>query len=251
MPLGSVTFHRQQGVLERTEDGERWQLPRAEFLVLTQLLDHPGIPLSKQRLRCGGEPEPVMSGSAVVKAVFTLRHFIGDEATTLIQTVPGKGYRLVMESGQRPEQTRQTLALGRTSQPVAMVVIGLMALVAALLWWWPMPPAISPIPPKQNPMPIMTASNQPLELVRVSGMELDQDLLNSLRIKLASTLKTCRDTPWKRVYLARSNDGQVLNLTFEGEVDGRPRLRNIKISDFRSEPTFLSSHWLEEANLCE
>ncbi|MBY6185167.1 helix-turn-helix domain-containing protein [Marinobacter hydrocarbonoclasticus] len=251
--LGSVIFHRQQAQLERIEDGERWTLPRAEFLVLTQLLDHPGISLSKERLRCGGEAEPVMSGSAVVKAVFTLRHFVGEQGTQLIQTVPGKGYKLGQSVAEEAEPTpkRQVIPLGRISQPVAVGVIAVMALLAALLWWWPVPPAITPIEPNQDALAIVSGEDKAVSLIRVSAVDLNQDLLESIRHQLADKLRDCPSTGWQRLFLARSNDGQVLNLTFQGEADGRTRLRNIKISDFRSEPTFVSPRWLEEVNLCE
>ncbi|MBY5996580.1 helix-turn-helix domain-containing protein [Ferrimonas balearica] len=221
--------------------------------MLTQLVDHPGIPLSKERLRGGGEAEPVMSGSAVVKAVFTLRHFIGDEGTALIQTVPGKGYRLALEAEKETPQpvTRTPLKLGRPSQPMAFGLIAVMAVVAGLLWWWPMPPVIKPILPKQDVLEIVSGQNHSISIIRVSAVDLNQDLLDEIRLKLASKLERCPQTPWQRLFLARSNDGQVLNLTFQGEEDGRTRLRNFKISDFRSEPTFVSPQWLEEVNLCD
>ncbi len=251
MRLGSVRFHRQQALLERIEDGERWPLPRAEFLVLTQLVDHPGITLSKERLRGGGEADPVMSGSAVVKAVFTLRHFMGETGTALIQTVPGKGYRLVLEEETKPPANRLSLKMGRPSQAMAIALIGTMALVAALLWWWPMPPAITPILPKQDALEIVSGDNHAMSIIRVSAIDLNQDLLDEIRLQLASKLEHCAQTPWQRLFLARSNDGQVLNLTFQGEKAGRIRLRNIKISDFRSAPTFVSPAWLEEVDLCD
>ncbi|MBY5991241.1 transcriptional regulator [Ferrimonas balearica] len=249
MRLGQVIFHRQHAELEHSNSGERWHLPRAELLVLTQLLDHPGIVMSKQRLRCGGETEPVMSDSAVVKAVFTLRNFMGDKDSPLIQTVPGKGYRLALPS--EPPPDTPTADFVRPAPWWAVALLLVMVLVAALAWWWPVPKGITPIPPHQDPIQLEDRAGQPIQIIRVSATDMDLVMINAIRDRLALQLSQCNRTPWQRLFLARSNDGQVLNLTFQGERNGQAMLRNIKISDFRSRPQFLSEAWLEEVSLCD
>ncbi|SHG94080.1 winged helix-turn-helix domain-containing protein [Ferrimonas marina] len=243
MQFGEVRFDRQQGELYHQGRDERWQLPRAEFLVLTQLLDHPNIPLSKERLRCAGEAKPVMSGSAVVKAVFTLRKFLDNEAERL-QTVPGKGYCWVREVVSSVPESSPPRARPRWLGGAAVAL----ALLMLLVFYFSVRP--TPLPEVQR-METVQLAQQSVSLIQVMQSDVTDRHLAPIAQQLRQGLSRCARSPWHTYYLALSNDGQVLNLTLRGEEDGLPTLRNLKISDFRLQPGFDQGEWLREVKLCE
>ncbi|GAA4902647.1 helix-turn-helix domain-containing protein [Ferrimonas pelagia] len=244
MQWQAMSFIRERRQLVDLERERTWELPRAEFLVLTQLIDHPNIVLSKHRLRCAGEVEPVMSSSAVVKAVFTLRRFMGADETGPIVTVAGKGYVWRLPNTQptkaRPQRLKRVgAALG--------VLLGSGVLLGLLL----LDPLSSSPSALLHPSVTPLSGGRQLHLVQVRPNERDTALLQRIELAMTQAFESCSELPWHTVYLARSVDGQVLNLTLAGTHQNLPVLRNVKISDQRLEPEFEVKHWWQEVPLCE
>ncbi|WP_394201557.1 transcriptional regulator [Shewanella waksmanii] len=249
MRLKIFEFDVANSQLYNSETQSLLHLTRTECQVLEQLALHPNQVMSKGQLACAGSQQPLMSESAVAKAVFTLRKYFGEQHADLIETLPRKGYRLNLETPkadwviQAQKRKRQFIALG------VVCTIGLMVLILAMhqyIWF------------KSAPAPIK--HHKDIELVnhhRVTVTWLESPSIQpregkSIETKVIAALGQCPTVTWQRVYLALSNDMQVLNISLMGKgTSGQLLVRNIKTSDFSLSPRFITQDWLSEVSLCD
>lgn len=237
--------------------GHSWDLPRAEQMVLSTLLAHQEKPVDKQALRCGSHAEPQISESAVVRAVFQLRHFLGDDDHCLIQTIKGVGYRLTLAPvpvnkdlqppGPTQSPPRRWRAWPKLGWGVGAVALLLLLIHGPLRQW------SGPLDNPNLPEPIELAINddQSLSLYWLSPISSHVVDLGQFTSRLTDLFRPCNDTPWKAVYASLSSDQRVLNLTLYGEDSHHTRLRNLKITDQRGHPDFLPQSWQAQEHLCD
>jgi DNA-binding winged helix-turn-helix (wHTH) protein/Flp pilus assembly protein TadD len=130
-----------QGRLERA--GQAIHLRPKSFLVLQYLLEHPHRLISKEDLLAAVWPSAVVTDGALTQVLIDLRRALGDDAHTLIKTVPRRGY--LFEADVTVENSRSDYHhahgprwSGRHAA-VCAVVVGLLLIGAT---WW----AIRPVP---------------------------------------------------------------------------------------------------------
>ncbi|MBY5993568.1 transcriptional regulator [Ferrimonas balearica] len=258
IPIGPCRYDKDSKRLENPQ-GEIWDLPRAEYLVLSTLLAHLGEPVKKRALRCGPFDEPQVSESAVVRAVFQLRHFLQDEEHCLIQTVKGVGYRLCLPSaepaGAAPVDTPEASPTRRAPRRwERLALLGLAALALGLLVihgpvrHWPSGESGPQLP---SPVSIPLPGDEALALYWLSPASSHVLDLSQMQRKLTRLFSDCAASPWQEVYASLSSDQRVLNLTLYGQENHHTRLRNLKISDPRGNPNFLPPSWQQKELLCD
>ncbi|MBY6188191.1 helix-turn-helix domain-containing protein [Marinobacter hydrocarbonoclasticus] len=234
--------------------GHSWELPRAEQMVLSTLLAHQDKPVDKHRLRCGQHDKPQISESAVVRAVFQLRHFLGDDDHCLIQTIKGVGYRLSLAPANQeappappPQAPSRWRHLPRWGWGLATVALLLLVIHGPFRQWE------GPLggPDLPDPIEIALPSGSALELYWLSPISSHVLDMGQLTSRLTALFSPCEQTPWRSVYASLSSDQRVLNLTLYGEDEHHTRLRNLKITDPRSHPDFLPASWQAQERLCD
>lgn len=243
-----------QQLLDPRSD-ETWRLPRAEQQVLDHLLRARGEAVEKQVLRQDDDEMPSISESAVVKAVFTLRHFIGDEEHRVIETVKGVGYRLAR--GPAPQfveelapEPKPAASSRRPSPSKAGLVVALLVLIGTLGFRLQAPTIAVPEAPVRAHKHSFSDTDK-LGVHIIAANVNTAELLERNRKVLHQGMLRCKTSYWDRLYLALSHDGMVLNLTATKDFEQRVELKNIKISDFRVETQFITPEWIEEVGLCE
>ncbi|PKG58557.1 hypothetical protein CXF83_06465 [Shewanella sp. Choline-02u-19] len=249
MRLKIFEFDIANSQLFNSETQSSFHLTRTECQVLEQLAAHPNQVMSKGQLACAGSQTAVMSESAVAKAVFTLRKYFGEAHAELIETFPRKGYRLNITPPSASWSQQSKIRKNYLILTVTVLFLSCIAVVTAMHQY---------ILFKEIDAPIKTNRN----IVLDNGQKVILTWLESPRIRLRqevpiearviSALNMCPHLTWERVYLAFSNDMQVLNVSMLGKTpNGGTLMRNIKTSDFRLSPEFISDDWLEEVSLCD
>ncbi|WP_394129781.1 transcriptional regulator [Shewanella maritima] len=249
MRIKHFEFDIANSTLVNSQTQAQYHLTRTESQVLEQLANHPNQVLTKGQLACAGSLEPVMSGSAVAKAVFTLRKYFGQTENELIETVPKKGYRLNLESAkpqwQYARQKRQRVIKISMLVSALLLAFGIGAMHKYI--WFKTAPS-----PVKDSRSVILENDQQVELIWLRSPQTSQRQIEQMEQKILSALNMCSTIQWRYVYLAFSNDMQVLNISMEGHRHSSGLfVRNIKTSDFTLTPTFISESWLEEVSLCE
>ncbi|NKF51011.1 winged helix-turn-helix transcriptional regulator [Shewanella sp. WXL01] len=248
MRLDDFELDLSNSLLINSQTQQQYHLTRTELQVLEQLALHANQVMTKGQLACAGSGEPVMSESAVAKAVFTLRKHLGEHYENIIETVPKQGYRLNLRE-QSPEwlqkRKKHLLVLG-VGLLVSLIVL-MMSIAGMHKYIW-FEQAKSPVKQSRN---VTLESQEQLHLVWLTSPKASSDQIDHMERSILSALNKCAEVQWRYVYLAISNDMQVLNISMEGvDDDGHSHVRNIKTSDFSLAPTYISSLWLEEVSLC-
>lgn len=249
MRLKIFEFDIANSQLFNRETQSLFHLTRTECQVLELLAAHPNQVMSKNQLACAGSQTAVMSESAVAKAVFTLRKYFGEAYADLIETLPRKGYRLNIS----PPNTNWVKQINRRKKHV-MAASALLLIIASLIVigmhkYILFKGAEKPIKSSRE---IVLDNEQRLKLTWLKSprMHLPQEV--SIEAKVISALNMCEHLSWDNVYLAFSNDMQVLNVSMSGKAStGAVLMRNIKTIDFSLSPEFISESWLEEVPLCD
>ncbi|USD35699.1 MULTISPECIES: helix-turn-helix domain-containing protein [Ferrimonas] len=251
MLLGQFKFLPECGCLQHQETGETKTLTRSELLVLTQLIEHQGVTLSKYRLSCGEEEAPVISESAVVKAIFTLRHTLGEPAANCIHTVPKEGYQFVANLNDTPlnvpSQSKLSPKVVRTMQilsVLAVVLVSVPLMLQSFNHSYQAPPLSTKVIEVRNEF------DQQMEVEIVTSAQSNVKAMQVYADYLTQHLSHCIYSPWKKVKLALSHDQQMLNVTLFGDGE-HSDIRNMKISDFRADPEFINPQWLKQVSICE
>ncbi|GLP97050.1 winged helix-turn-helix domain-containing protein [Paraferrimonas sedimenticola] len=249
--LGHYRFDESKGLLYHDSKPMCKELPRAERLVLHWLFQSEGEAVNFQQLRCDESGETVISKSAVVKAVFSLRQFIGDKDHSHIQAVPGTGYRLVLTSAgdhlpaQSPDQNAELLS------PIVfwgIAIVGLLGFWIALHYpiFFESPHATTTI---QFESVARAQSGTDVSLIQVARTEQLLKTSDPYVQSLATQIGQCADISWSHIYLSLSFDGMLLAITFASDEGVPPR--NFKINDFGLSPRFIDETWLREVKACD
>ncbi len=253
--------------------GECWELPRSEAQVLAMLIAQRGQPVGKQALRCGDHDVPQFGESAVARAVFQLRHFLGDRDHTLILTVKGVGYRLAPQPrGTSPAEPVELIA---GEAPLAEVptenragakrrlpphwprwLAALLILLLLALWHTSRLFLGLPCAPKQGAeviyqYPDAAPDERGFEVHWYSPIKSRGLDGYALTERIITAIAECDRTPWTIAYIGLSADQQGLSVTLKGQESGQQRLRNLKIADRRLHPDFHPDAWLGQGGLCD
>ncbi|MCE9677778.1 helix-turn-helix domain-containing protein [Shewanella sp. AS1] len=268
MQLGDCLFDRQRGLLTNQVNGDEWHLPRAELQVLTLLLDNQNRVVPKQTLGACDAEHPALSDSSVTRAVFMLRSFLGPMHENMIETVKGKGYRLRLDRASAQSLHNRDSSLNRLNQyyqdavtwlfgrrnRVLKAWVGVLVLCLCLLvaqQWLRSGQTESVRTEPFATETITLASGQKVALISFAKSRTNNTSLVELSRRLGEGLARCKVTPWQKVYLSLSHDKQVFNVTLRGERFGQSLVRNLKLTDFRQQKSFISEAWLTEVSLCE
>jgi len=249
MRLKVFEFDVSNSVLINTETQTQHHLTRTEAQVLELLANHPNQVMSKGQLSCAGSQQAVMSESAVAKAVFTLRKYFGEPYIDLIETLPKKGYRLNIStpsSEWHQQLARRKKHIILTS---SIILLSLMTLITAMHQYIWFKTAESPVRESR----VVTLNNhQQIELIWLQSPKKSSQQVSNMEQKIITAFNLCPIVKWRDVYLALSNDMQVLNISMEGySNNGELLVRNIKTSDFTLRPNFISPTWLQGVSLCD
>ena len=100
---------------------------------------------------------------------------------------------------------------------------------------------------------VVTLNNhQQIELIWLQSPKKSSQQVSNMEQKIITAFNLCPIVKWRDVYLALSNDMQVLNISMEGySNNGELLVRNIKTSDFTLRPNFISPTWLQGVSLCD
>lgn len=255
IPIGTCRFFDYDKRLENDQQ-ESWELPRSELMVLSALIANAGQPVDKHTMRCGVSDSPQISESAVVRGVFTLRQFLGDDSHCLIETVKGVGYRLncavpVHDGGASlppPAAQQNDRCLSRWAMPKNSVGVILMLclLLGSYCWWHNR--ADQHLPEKID---IRLQNGQTLALYWLSPATAHNLTLTQLTQRLEVILGRCEHTPWQEIYAALSHDQRGLSLSLHGQKNDMTVIRNHHFSDPRATPDFLPEDWDKEEPLCD
>jgi len=249
MRLKVFEFDISNSVLINTQTQTQHHLTRTEAQVLEQLANHPNQVMSKGQLSCAGSQQSVMSESAVAKAIFTLRKYFGEPYIDLIETLPKKGYRLNISTP--PPEWQQQLAQRKKLIILAscMMLIAAITLITAMHQYIWFKTAESPVRESR----VVTLNNhQQIELIWLQSPKKSSQQVSNMEQKIITAFNLCPIVKWRDVYLAFSNDMQVLNISMQGySSNGELLVRNIKTSDFSLQPNFISPNWLQEVSLCD
>ncbi len=266
MQLGDCLFDSQKGLLINQVSGDVWQLPRAELQVLSLLVANENKIVSKQKLGVGDESHSSLSDSSVTRAVFMLRSFLGPMHEHMIETIKGKGYRLKVDK--RLNAKRSTLFNNRLkhqyqkviawlfgqSHRTLKVVVGILVLLLVIgvtLQWYFVDTKKVQHPQPFSKQQIVLASGQQVDIISYSISNTNNAFLIQLSERIAQDFALCETTSWRKVYLSLSHDKQVFNITMRGEKMGLSLVRNLKLTDYRQQKSFISKPWFDEVALCE
>ena len=129
LSLGSVAFDRRRGVLV-DGDGQTIPLRRQSALVLNALASRQGETASKDALISEVWGSVNVTDESLVQCIADIRRAIGDQAHTIIQTLPKVGYRLVPPV---PPQAKSGIRLNLRHVSLALAVLPVLALIGAML----------------------------------------------------------------------------------------------------------------------
>ncbi|GIU52103.1 MULTISPECIES: winged helix-turn-helix domain-containing protein [Shewanella] len=249
MKFNVFEFDVSNRLLINTQTETEYSLTRTETQVLEQLIKHPNTVITKGQLACAGSFETVMSESAVAKAVFTIRKYLGEDYSELIETMPKKGYRLNI-SPPLPEWRQVKTKREKQTRIVFGWVCAFALLVGVVMhqYVW----VTTPVSFIRDSHTISINNREHIEYTWLNSPQMSAEHIAHLEQRLSKALSMCESIPWKQVFFTFSSDSQVLNLVLEGVMpNGDTRVRNIKTSDFSLKPEFLSNAWLQEVSLCD
>ncbi|TKB57399.1 winged helix-turn-helix domain-containing protein [Ferrimonas aestuarii] len=252
MILGEYRFIADRGCLQHLESSATVTLTRSELIVLGQLAEKPGITLSKKELSFAGTDSAQISESAVVKAVFTLRQTLGDAGAHCLHTIPKEGYQLLPSQIEDPSELEPTSRrLPRTFVKGMQILSLLAVVVVSMLFFWRTSVSNYEGPPiTAESIAITNHSGQKISLDFVTSSQANIAEMKRYGDVLAQHITQCEYSQWQRVKIALSHDQQMLNITLFS-LASPIRIRNMKISDFRARPEFISANWLKEVKICE
>ena len=194
-------------VLDR-EDQRVWlassnlELGSKSFALLLELMQHPGVLVTKDRLFDAGWPDQAVSDAVLTTAIRELRRALGDPARTpeWIETHHGKGYRFLRDVDARPvhpglrdplahNEQAEGAGSGRhvSTRTRALLVAGLLVLLLAIAGTFWLRSGTG----SQEPREIATKSVVALPF-RAIG-ENAEDLASGLDEEIASTLARTPD----------------------------------------------------------
>ncbi|MFT5789333.1 hypothetical protein CXF86_03530 [Shewanella sp. GutCb] len=249
MRLKIFEFDIANSQLFNSETQSSFHLTRTECQVLEQLAAHPNQVMSKGQLACAGSQTAVMSESAVAKAVFTLRKYFGEAHAELIETFPRKGYRLNITPPSASWSQQSKIRKNYLILTVTVLFLSCIAVVTAMHQYILFKEVDAPIKTNRN---IVLDNGQKVILTWLESPTISLRQEVPIEDKVISALNRCPHLTWGRVYLAFSNDMQVLNISMLGKTpNGGTLMRNIKTIDFSLSPEFISEQWLEEVSLCD
>src|SRR5687767_2570244 len=78
-----------------SRDGQAVALPPKPFDLLVALAARPGQLVTREELLRGVWKDVVVEQSSLNAAMSVLRQGLGDDAASIIETVPGRGYRFI------------------------------------------------------------------------------------------------------------------------------------------------------------
>lgn len=133
--FGPFLFDRELHTLRR--EGEEIALPLRSLLVLEVLLRHPGRTIPRERLIDEVWRGGFVTDTSLTEAVSRLRQALGDGARQprYIQTIHGRGYKLIAPLGGSPEASVEVPTVGPASGRNWMrASIAASLLFAALAW---------------------------------------------------------------------------------------------------------------------
>ncbi|SDI83014.1 Transcriptional regulatory protein, C terminal [Ferrimonas sediminum] len=257
--IGQYRFLTADGCLEHRESGHHKALTSSELLVLKQLVSHPGMTLSKRHLSCDGGETPLIRESAVVKAICTLRQSLGEPGASYIQTVPKEGYQFLPISEERgaddgkSSQVPDIGWLGRLcswSFPWCRggaMLLGLVVVVLVSIRLFFPPSSLS-----ASTTEIHNEYGQTMVVEIITSSQSNLREMQGYSEQLSNLLSSCVYFPWDRVSLSLSHDRQMLSVALLKEGEGQwDSIRNIRIGDFRFQPTFIDPQWLKQEFECD
>lgn len=145
--------HRASGELHGPTGTSRLE-PRVMDLLFL-LARRPNEVFSREEIQAALWPEAVVGEDALARLVFKLRKALGDDpkAPRFVETLPKRGYRLRRDpdaSANPPVAIGPApplAAVARSGRRVWIAAIGVVALLAALLWWRASSPPAAVAPP--------------------------------------------------------------------------------------------------------
>jgi len=142
MPAQTVRFGPFQLDLSAAElrhNGTRIKLPEQPFQILCELVEHPGEVVTREELRqrLWRSDTFVDFEHGLNTAMKRLRDLLGDSAEkpTYIETVPHRGYRLMVEV-ERPEPPIPPIPASRTRWNIRLVTLALLLVAATAAFVW-------------------------------------------------------------------------------------------------------------------
>lgn len=137
--LGLLSYDRASKVLY-DQEGKTCPLRAQSLEVLECLAEHAGDIVSKSDLVASVWVQIAVSDDSLTQCIADIRRTIGDKDRTIIQTVSGKGYRLVpTRSDARPGNPWPVLRRSRSAQRAAVAAMALVAGVLAMWFLWSSP----------------------------------------------------------------------------------------------------------------
>ncbi|WP_299804110.1 helix-turn-helix domain-containing protein [uncultured Shewanella sp.] len=250
MQLGHCRFDFDKQELVNTLTGDVWHLPRAEFQVLSLLIDYQGKVVAKPLLKQGNGEQAPLSDSSVTRAVFTLRSFLGPQYESLIETVKGQGY-LLRHHRCRKETHPGSIQTRLSAKLLAGVTLFLLVIFSCgwIVYDSSRLSVSTPTPLQSNK--IKTLSGDTVNVILYAHSKTNNGLLTELGQTMLQSFSQCKLTNWKNAYLSLSHDKQVLNVTLRGEQFGQSIIRNLKISDLRQPKQFINQQWLLGVDICD
>ena len=169
--VGPYRFDRDANELT-DDEGRSTALRPQTGTVLAVLLDNAGSVVTKDHLMKTVWPDTFVTDDSLVQCISEIRRALGPEASTLLKTVPKKGYRLDLAwAGGGTQEGPASTSRGRFAAAVtAGVVVLLLGVFAA---WWAMRPA--PDNPVQTiaVLPFANASGDAAQAYFASGVAED------------------------------------------------------------------------------
>jgi DNA-binding response OmpR family regulator len=107
-----------------TRDGQAVALPPKPFDLLVALATHPGQLVAREELLREVWKDTVVEQSSLNAAMSVLRQALGDDAASIIETVPGRGYRFIaLVAPAAPDAPVAPVAPAAPASPATRVVI--------------------------------------------------------------------------------------------------------------------------------
>ncbi|SEP24009.1 DNA-binding winged helix-turn-helix (wHTH) domain-containing protein [Salinihabitans flavidus] len=147
--FGSFVLNRERGCLEDASGAERILRPKS-YRVLEVLCERRGRLVSKDELIQQVWPDVIASDDSLAQCVSEIRRALGPEGSSLLRTVPRRGYLLSsedidVEATHRDAPTRKPFARVGTRAAVVVMVVALIGV------WWSLPGNnTAPVPKPAN-----------------------------------------------------------------------------------------------------
>ncbi len=200
---------------------------RPQSLAILRLLAaKPGVLVAKDEIMSAVWPNIAVTDDSLVQCVTEIRKALGDNAHTIVKTVPKRGY--VFEPGGQPSAS----ALARPGGVLAVLVAAVVAIFAGALWFNQTPGAIEH--PSIAVLPFENLSDDPQQAFFADGMA--EDLLTDIS-RLPGVFVIARNSSF--AYRGKADDVRQVarelgvRYVLDGSVrraDGQVRI-NVKLVD--------------------